>query len=210
VSDHRFLLVGGNVVLDFVNTIHDWTAAEPRDYLVDVEDALRFGAAANILSPFEARRLRSIVAMPELRRLREMRARLERILRALIVGRAPLPDDLEALVHEAADAARTATLRRVNDRLERQLDPGSAAGSLLRWRIVEAAIALLLSPDLTRVKTCPSCGWFFLDTSKNGSRRWCSMARCGSSAKARRYYWRSKGQRNLRPPAMRASEMRAP
>ncbi|WP_344746998.1 CGNR zinc finger domain-containing protein [Streptosporangium vulgare] len=35
---------------------------------------------------------------------------------------------------------------------------------------------------------CPSCYWLFLDTSKNGRRRWCSMTTCGSRDKARRYY----------------------
>ncbi|MGH7701051.1 MAG: CGNR zinc finger domain-containing protein [Gemmatimonadales bacterium] len=48
------------------------------------------------------------------------------------------------------------------------------------------------------MKSCPSCGWFFLDASKNRSRRWCSMATCGSSAKARRYYRRRKAARRAR------------
>ncbi|MBC7897912.1 MAG: CGNR zinc finger domain-containing protein, partial [Cytophagaceae bacterium] len=34
--------------------------------------------------------------------------------------------------------------------------------------------------------------WFFLDVSKNGSRRWCSMATCGATAKAHRYYWKDR------------------
>jgi predicted RNA-binding Zn ribbon-like protein len=36
------------------------------------------------------------------------------------------------------------------------------------------------------------CGWLFMDDSKNGSRRWCSMQSCGNRAKAHRHYLRSK------------------
>jgi predicted RNA-binding Zn ribbon-like protein len=49
---------------------------------------------------------------------------------------------------------------------------------------------LLTQGQLDRLGECPSCGWLFLDTSKNRRRRWCSMATCGSRDKARRYYER--------------------
>jgi predicted RNA-binding Zn ribbon-like protein len=45
------------------------------------------------------------------------------------------------------------------------------------------------------VKVCANphgCGWLFYDSSKNGSRRWCSMEGCGSSIKNRRQYARRK------------------
>ena len=35
------------------------------------------------------------------------------------------------------------------------------------------------------------CGWLFLDTSRSGRRRWCSMQSCGNRAKARRFYARA-------------------
>jgi predicted RNA-binding Zn ribbon-like protein len=57
---------------------------------------------------------------------------------------------------------------------------------------VEAAATLLVSDAMRRVKSCPTCGWLFLDASKNRSRRWCSMDTCGAVAKARRYYRRLK------------------
>lgn len=192
------MLVGGHPVLDFVNTIHDWTVPEPRDYIATVDDALRFGGVTSLLSMFEARRLRAEVGSAELRRLRELRARLERIFRSLVIARAPLAEDLAALAREAADAARATTLRAAPDRIERSIDPASAGGAVLRWRIAEGAIALMTSEMLRRLKTCPSCGWFFLDTSKNSSRRWCSMATCGSTSKSHRYYWRTKAQTRVR------------
>jgi predicted RNA-binding Zn ribbon-like protein len=72
--------------------------------------------------------------------------------------------------------------------MRREVTAEKAGDALLRLRIVEAAGALLVSDAVARVKSCPTCGWFFLDVSKNQSRRWCSMDTCGAVAKARRYY----------------------
>src|SRR5258708_7059779 len=49
---------------------------------------------------------------------------------------------------------------------------------------------------LDRVRRCanPECGWLFLDDSRAGKRRWCSMSACGNRAKARRHYHKSKGE----------------
>ena len=57
-----------------------------------------------------------------------------------------------------------------------------------------AAIALLTGPPeiLKRIKACPACGWFFRDDTRSATRKWCSMATCGSAAKSRSYYWRTK------------------
>ena len=195
MADHQFQLVGGDPALDFVNTIHDWTVPEPRDYVPTYADAVRFAEVAGIVTAGEAKRLVGVSAGSELRRLRELRERLERMLRAAVAGRSPTADDLEALSREAADAARTAVLRNERGRLTRTIDAQAAGVATVRWRLVEATVALLTSERLGRLSACPSCGWFFLDTTKNGSRRWCSMAMCGSAAKARSYYWRSKGGR---------------
>jgi predicted RNA-binding Zn ribbon-like protein len=192
MADHRFELVGGDAALDFLNTIHDWTVPEPRDYVPTFPEALRFAEVAGVVTSGEARRIATSPAGSELRRLRELRARLERIFRAAVTERSPSPEDLDALVREAADAARAARLRSERGHLRRVIDSQAAGVATLRWRLVEAAVALLTSERLARVSVCPSCGWFFVDTTKNRSRRWCSMAMCGSAAKARSYYWRTK------------------
>lgn len=192
MSPHQFQLVGGDPVLDFVNTVHDWTVPEPRDDLPTFPDVLRFAEEAGIVTSAEAKRLASVAAGAELRRLRELRARLERILRAMLSSRSPSAADLEDLARDAAEAARAARWRTEKGRLVRRFDPGEAGATTVRLRLIEAAVALLPSDRVARVGACPSCGWFFLDTTKNQSRRWCSMAMCGSAAKARAYYWRTK------------------
>ncbi len=192
---HRFELIGGDPVLDFVNTVHDWTAAKPRDYVPTFSDALRFGEAVGVLTPAEARRLSALPPGTELRRLRELRTRLERVLRAVQAGRSPTADDLEQLADDAADGARAARLRAEKGHLKRVIDADAAGVAALRLRLVDGMIALLTSERLSRVSRCPSCGWFFVDATKNRSRRWCSMAMCGSAVKARNYYWRTKKRR---------------
>lgn len=60
---------------------------------------------------------------------------------------------------------------------------------LPRWLVARSAIELVTDGPLHRVKVCASedgCNYLFVDTSKNNSRRWCSMADCGNTAKARR------------------------
>ncbi len=60
---------------------------------------------------------------------------------------------------------------------------------LPRWLVAHSAIELVTDGPLRRVKVCASedgCNYLFVDTSKNNSRRWCSMADCGNTAKARR------------------------
>ncbi|MCX5048200.1 MULTISPECIES: CGNR zinc finger domain-containing protein [unclassified Streptomyces] len=52
----------------------------------------------------------------------------------------------------------------------------------------------LLSTASDRIRGCAhdACILHFFDTSRNGTRRWCSMAACGNRAKASRHYARTK------------------
>jgi predicted RNA-binding Zn ribbon-like protein len=62
------------------------------------------------------------------------------------------------------------------------------------WPTVRSAAELLASNNLPFVRACSSktCQWFFLDTSKNHLRRWCSMKLCGNRAKVRKFYARQR------------------
>jgi predicted RNA-binding Zn ribbon-like protein len=80
------------------------------------------------------------------------------------------------------------------------------------WRLPRAApkAASLLAPvlwsagdlfvgeRLERVRLCANekCRWLFLDDSKSGTRRWCSMSSCGNRAKAHRHYMRKTGRQD--------------
>jgi predicted RNA-binding Zn ribbon-like protein len=76
-------------------------------------------------------------------------------------------------------------------RLEWQA-PNPATAALAQ--IARAAVELLSSPDVDRIRDCadPTCSLMFIDHSRPGRRRWCSMDRCGNRTKTARYRHRSK------------------
>jgi predicted RNA-binding Zn ribbon-like protein len=62
-----------------------------------------------------------------------------------------------------------------------------------RSLLARDAIDLLTGPLAARIRVCaaPDCGLLFVDASRPGRRRWCSMERCGNRAKTRGYRSRS-------------------
>ncbi|MCX4525888.1 MULTISPECIES: CGNR zinc finger domain-containing protein [unclassified Streptomyces] len=61
------------------------------------------------------------------------------------------------------------------------------------WLAARDYLGLLASaPDRIRECASPACVLHFHDTSRNGTRRWCSMAACGNRAKASRHYARTR------------------
>jgi predicted RNA-binding Zn ribbon-like protein len=55
--------------------------------------------------------------------------------------------------------------------------------------VVDSAADALSSGELGRVRRCADtrCHRVFVDTTKNGRRRWCDMGTCGNRAKAARH-----------------------
>ncbi|MFE6070393.1 CGNR zinc finger domain-containing protein [Streptomyces sp. NPDC056525] len=61
------------------------------------------------------------------------------------------------------------------------------------WTAARDYLDLLrTAPDRIRACAHEACILHFFDTSRNGTRRWCSMAVCGNRAKASRHYARTK------------------
>jgi predicted RNA-binding Zn ribbon-like protein len=85
-----------------------------------------------------------------------------------------------------------------------QLDRVASGGFRLRWTgsdlelplhlISVSATLLLTAPELDRVKQCPgpTCGWVFLDTTRNRSRRWCETSECGNRNRVQAHYRRTR------------------
>ncbi|MFJ9606496.1 CGNR zinc finger domain-containing protein [Kitasatospora sp. NPDC101176] len=65
--------------------------------------------------------------------------------------------------------------------------PLPADGHQLAATFARDAIALLTGPHADRIRACaaPDCRLVFVDTSRPGRRRWCSMERCGNRHKVR-------------------------
>ncbi|MFC5822043.1 CGNR zinc finger domain-containing protein [Nonomuraea harbinensis] len=174
-------LVGNCLCLDFANTV----ARRPEghgDRLTTMDGLLTWAQAAGVLPPDFAGG--GGVALGDAIELRES---VYRTFSAVAARRHPDPDDVSVIMNTYAEALCSASLHREGDGHVLRW-PGERSARAVLWPVAASAGRLLLEGPLNRVGECPSCGWLFLDTTRNGSRRWCSMAMCGNQVKSRRYY----------------------
>jgi predicted RNA-binding Zn ribbon-like protein len=121
---------------------------------------------------------------------RELREHLYRVIRPLLDGEPPPGPSLDALsaVVARAHEARLLVLAHGLSLAWGWRDPQRLDLPLLA--VALSAADLVTGKAISRVRKCPGtdgCGWLFLDTSKSGTRRWCSMRVCGNRAKVQRY-----------------------
>jgi predicted RNA-binding Zn ribbon-like protein len=96
------------------------------------------------------------------------------------------------------EAAVDAVLARGRVRLTLEDGPGEALEVPAAWEaawLAASDMRRLLADRPTRVKNCanPDCVLWFADTTRSGTRRWCSMTGgCGSRLKAQRHARRSR------------------
>lgn len=194
-------LVGGRLCLDFANTIDARGGAHPRECLNSVADLLRWSHHAGLLKEEVAQHLikeakeRPTEATMGYERALALREAIYHIFSANARGVWPVADDLAHLSTTYAAALMYARIVPTQEGFAWALGDEENWYDHLLWLVAKSAVELLTSPDLQRVKECPGnkgCGWLFLDTSKNGSRHWCSMEGCGSRAKRRRQYGRQR------------------
>jgi predicted RNA-binding Zn ribbon-like protein len=188
--------IAGHVALDFVNTAEERGHPDAGDVLRAPADLVLWGRRYDLLS----RSIGSSEDQAELRRALATRELLYALFFDRVQNRAGSDADLRRLASLAAEAFRAAILEPASDgRLVWRWSPSELA--TIRHVAVTAAVDLLSSQSLAALKQCPGdhCGWFFLDTTKRGNRRWCSMSECGQDAKnARRrapHHHRSNNQR---------------
>lgn len=121
---------------------------------------------------------------------------LELVRDSLLTARRALRDALER-----QDVARLNEVLR-HGRVELAVTSGLESRRTLvadppHWQLAVAAgssVLDLLDSAPGRVRNCenPACMLWFHDATRNGTRRWCSMATCGNRMKARRHYERAK------------------
>jgi predicted RNA-binding Zn ribbon-like protein len=110
---------------------------------------------------------------------------LDELFRALAAGRPPSVSVLAQLRNDEADALGHARLERGATYSWTWQDDHTLARPLRP--VVHAAVHLLTTGALDRIKGCRGCRFVFYDESKNRSRRWCSMDDCGTDEKMRRF-----------------------
>lgn len=193
-------LLGGILCLDFVNTVNWRGAKHPREYLCTFQDLVAWKQHVQILSGGEAHRLLVLaVAQPYeaervLQRAIELRETLFHLFATVSRGIAPAGEDLDTFNLYFAEVMREARLVQSQSGFRLDFHGNTQTMDWILYPIIHSAADLLLSEKIKRVKLCadPSCGWLFLDNSRNRSRRWCDMKDCGNRAKARRYYQQQK------------------
>jgi len=118
-----------------------------------------------------------------------------RLLHSVASSSVPSTDDLRRLNNALRDAAPRALLERTDGAYGWRIEAKPTAPGILA-PVLWSAADVLVGPDSARVRECANhrCLWLFLDDSKNGSRRWCSMQMCGNRAKAQRHCQRQKRQ----------------
>jgi len=199
IEEPRYSFVGGNLSIDFTNTVNSRWSGEAQDKFSNYRDLVAWARQAGLTGEAEARRLvRAAERNPEaakraLNEATDFREVIYRIFQATALEQPPANADMGAFNRKLAEAMTHARIEPLPDGFAWSWEESDALDRVV-WPIARSAADLLTSHQLERVKSCGSddCGWLFVDTSRNGSRRWCDMSDCGNRAKARRHYHRVK------------------
>lgn len=168
-----FKFRSGRLALDLPATLAGRLKTEPRDLLAGPHDLGRWLVAAGLVKkPPE-------VTEEELEEARELREALYRMALAAARGQGLAAKD-RALINRWAAEPPPAP----------QLGPSGLTWTRSGVPTLLAALArdgieLLGGPLADRIRECEGegCALLFVDTSRSGARRWCSMQGCGNKAK---------------------------
>lgn len=185
--------------LAFANTLYWHASDDPQETLHTYVDLIEWTHGKGIISDNEKENL--------LRVTEELPAEANRVLQQALAMREVIYRIFAAVA--AGDSPSETDLAEFNTALSRAMSGvhliQSEAGFVWDWEVEEDALDTILGPIIRsagvlltselseRVGQCADdrgCGWLFLDTSKNRSRRWCSMNDCGNRAKQHRHYER--------------------
>jgi len=195
-------LIGGELCLDFANTV-DWRlGGQPHEWLETYADLIAWSRHAGILTQSEARWLLRMAgrspgrARAVLRRAVQLRELIYRLFSAIAHGITPAARDVEKFNRALSNSLYRMRLVQVAGSFEWDWDGGGQDLERPLGHILRSAAALLTGGGLKRIRQCRDgrCGWLFYDHSKNRSRCWCAMEDCGNRAKARRFYSRHRAE----------------
>jgi predicted RNA-binding Zn ribbon-like protein len=175
-----------SLCLDFVNTRYWRGTPQPSEDLVDV-DALRLWLQRHgVADETTTRQFGATLAARE---------SLYGLLRALADATPPPPAALDALARQVAAAPPRRELVLTSQQAGWRVPKRSPGVAGLLAPVWWSAADLVLAAQRLRLRCCanPRCGWLFLDDSKGGTRRWCSMSACGNRAKVQRHALRQRG-----------------
>lgn len=198
-------LVGEHPVLDFINTVDDPETASEVDYLPNYERFIDVCARVNLVQPgchdplIHLMVRHPVISRRVFREAITLRDHLRNLLLAIAQSEDLRESGIDFLNQLAAEAFAHRRLEAQNGPpLSWQWTPDSSSLRIPLWAIALQASELLCDDErLHRLKVCANdpCKWLFLDYSRNGRRRWCSMSECGNQAKVRRLRARRRTKR---------------
>jgi predicted RNA-binding Zn ribbon-like protein len=188
-----FLFVGNQLALDFLNT-KPILESEPEELLTNAAALGRWLIASRVVTSQKSKRLvrgwrDSREAYAFVGRLIAFRERLRAAVLRLEAGSLPADAFLAEMDMLLKEHPQRTSLRKEGSKVVRDVvfEPQKPDDV---WAPIVAAVAELLSViEPTRIRKCESasCVVHFHDTSKKGSRRWCSMNICGNKLKVAAY-----------------------
>ncbi len=197
----QFDLSGGWLCLDFANTCVR-PSSDAQERLQTYGDLVAFARQAGALGDAEAARRAhagarrpagAALALDEARRLR---GAIFRLFSGAVAGRPPDAADVTVVNDVLARSTGHLRLASTGERFVLEtVEPDEAFDRVLA-PIARSAAELLASEGLGSVRECPArpCEWLFMDTTKNGSRRWCDVRTCGNRMRVRRHRARHRAQ----------------
>ncbi|MET7256064.1 CGNR zinc finger domain-containing protein [Dyadobacter fermentans] len=193
---------GGCLAFNFINTVNTRKPAPEFEYLKTFGDLLTWSEKAGSLDGMRLQALREHVAeKPEdasiaLNDAIDAREMLYGLFSAIAAGNPPDAAVTNAFNRRLSESFQSIHVKFGPASAEIHLNGEDVALNEPFIHVMKSAIDVLTREDIRRIKECPRCGWLFLDTSKNGKRKWCDMNVCGSREKSLEYYYR-KTRRNV-------------
>lgn len=181
-------------VLAFVNTLSARPTGAPVERLTSYDALVDWAREQHLVSAAAAERLLAEArrhphqAAGVLSRAKEFREALNTLALAIEQQRQPAAAALATISDALASAYAHGRLVPHNASLQWVSSSEDDLNRIL-WEIGRAAGRLVLSPRLSKIRACAAadCGWWFMDDTKNRSRRWCDMKICGNREKVRRF-----------------------
>ena len=200
-SDALIFTPRAEMCLDFANTLA-YRGSAPLESLHNFAELAKWCTDARVipqslgqkLSGWSERHPKRVVEIfAEAIRLREL---IYRIFHAHAAGTKPARTDLDALNRELSKTPARVAVAMSAESFGWEVEDAKPSVELILAPVLWSAADLLIAPQRARLRECSNekCLWLFLDDSKNGTRRWCSMQACGNRAKAHRHYLRHKGE----------------
>ena len=185
-----FLFLGNHLFLDFLNT-RPVMNGETVEMLPDGAALARWLGAAGLVNERECARLMRRWAAPEysaaVEELRQFRESARQAVLKMEEGASVSPGVLRDLNRLLAIFPDIDQVVQTSSGLKRRRHFAPESPEHAFAPLADACADMLTATPLSRIRKCQGCVLHFYDTSKKGTRIWCSMNLCGNRAKVAAY-----------------------